>query len=366
MKILKTAKWSDQLPGGLADEKGPGDFCPKQLAKGLEIELEHTDDPRLALEIAMDHLEESEDFRGSCKNNKGGKYYDRLEEMENKIEANSYFDIKLSNYDSWSSDPGALPHYNSTQMEEDLMGESDDTGTDDLTPFEKGYQDAEDIFLSGQTPQEIDWNGFNESNPEGRYWAEYYDGYEKFFNESSRGLHDRKKEANSYFNINKFAFGGRQDWVTNGEWEFSVVRNKDTGYDWATDGEVLPEEAIEELNQSFPLEIAPDKEINIDFTFASKGYYIPATMYQNNGDPGDSQEGDEERTLVDAKVSERIDHPDGRSAYQVNKFIFSQPVLEKIFDANIEDINKVDIDVNGSSHSNEDEEYDYRRDEGLL
>lgn len=43
-----------------------------QLAKGIKIEKEHTDDLALAREIALDHLAEFPD------------YYDRLEKAENK------------------------------------------------------------------------------------------------------------------------------------------------------------------------------------------------------------------------------------------------------------------------------------------
>lgn len=62
--------YKDQIPGGKADEMQPTQFDPLQLSKGLKIEMEHTDNPWLALEIAMDHLFENP------------KYYDYLEEME--------------------------------------------------------------------------------------------------------------------------------------------------------------------------------------------------------------------------------------------------------------------------------------------
>jgi len=48
----------DQLSGGRADKRLPGDFDPLELAKGIEVELEHTSDRALAREIAMDHLVE--------------------------------------------------------------------------------------------------------------------------------------------------------------------------------------------------------------------------------------------------------------------------------------------------------------------
>jgi 2'-5' RNA ligase len=60
----------DKVPGGLGDKKKPSDFDPKQIAKGKKIEMEHTDDPALAEEIAMDHLTEDP------------AYYDKLDKIE--------------------------------------------------------------------------------------------------------------------------------------------------------------------------------------------------------------------------------------------------------------------------------------------
>lgn len=54
----------DMIPGGLADDKTPQEFCPYQLAKGLKVEMEHTDDPLIALEITMDHLVENPKYYG--------------------------------------------------------------------------------------------------------------------------------------------------------------------------------------------------------------------------------------------------------------------------------------------------------------
>lgn len=67
---------SDVIKGGKADENSVIDFKPNQILKGMEVEMEHTSDPRIALEITMDHLIENED------------YYDYLEDMESKFEDN--------------------------------------------------------------------------------------------------------------------------------------------------------------------------------------------------------------------------------------------------------------------------------------
>lgn len=58
-------KWNeskDRLPGGKADKKKPEDFDKAQLEIGIEIEMEHTDDPAVAQEIAMDHLTEDPEY----------------------------------------------------------------------------------------------------------------------------------------------------------------------------------------------------------------------------------------------------------------------------------------------------------------
>lgn len=62
--------WLEKIPGGLASGRDLDNFDLEQLIKGLDVEMEHTDDPMVALEIAMDHLTEDE------------KYYDKLEKIE--------------------------------------------------------------------------------------------------------------------------------------------------------------------------------------------------------------------------------------------------------------------------------------------
>ena len=62
MKIIRTAKYQDKLDGGKSDKKTPSDFSKKDVEKGHRVEFEHTDDPNIAKEIAMDHLEEHVDY----------------------------------------------------------------------------------------------------------------------------------------------------------------------------------------------------------------------------------------------------------------------------------------------------------------
>jgi hypothetical protein len=60
------------LRGGRADRLRPSDFDPKELRRGTKHELEHTNDPKIAREIAMDHLAEDE------------AYYEKLEAIERR------------------------------------------------------------------------------------------------------------------------------------------------------------------------------------------------------------------------------------------------------------------------------------------
>jgi hypothetical protein len=61
------------LPGGLADQRHPSEFDPEALRRGIAVELEHTGDRALAMEIAMDHLAEHP------------RYYEALERAEREL-----------------------------------------------------------------------------------------------------------------------------------------------------------------------------------------------------------------------------------------------------------------------------------------
>ena len=67
------AKWEEKIDCGRAEGKDPSEFDLDALLKGQKVEMEHTCDPQVAMEIAMDHLTEFPD------------YYDGLAEMENEL-----------------------------------------------------------------------------------------------------------------------------------------------------------------------------------------------------------------------------------------------------------------------------------------
>ena len=72
-EVLTLGMWKsskDQIPGGLADGVPCSAFDQEQLQRGVKVEMEHTSDPKLAAEIAKDHLTEDP------------RYYEKLDMME--------------------------------------------------------------------------------------------------------------------------------------------------------------------------------------------------------------------------------------------------------------------------------------------
>ena len=51
-----------KLPGGVGDSVDTSKLDPIQLSLGIQIEMEHTNDPRVAQEIAYDHLYEDPEY----------------------------------------------------------------------------------------------------------------------------------------------------------------------------------------------------------------------------------------------------------------------------------------------------------------
>jgi len=62
--------WYDDLPGGKGDDTSLGDFDPEEVAEGLSVETEHTDDLAIAEDIVRDHLTEDP------------RYYKKLKKVE--------------------------------------------------------------------------------------------------------------------------------------------------------------------------------------------------------------------------------------------------------------------------------------------
>jgi len=61
-KMVREVLLGDIIPGGLADDKIPVNISIEQIQMGIAVEMEHTDDPRIALEIVLDHLTENPEY----------------------------------------------------------------------------------------------------------------------------------------------------------------------------------------------------------------------------------------------------------------------------------------------------------------
>lgn len=83
-EVLKEKNKNNEIKGGKADNMSIEDIAKKhkvsiekikaQIIMGIKIEMEHTNDPKKAIEISMDHLTESPE------------YYTKLKEMEQSFE----------------------------------------------------------------------------------------------------------------------------------------------------------------------------------------------------------------------------------------------------------------------------------------
>lgn len=93
---------TDKIRGGKGDKAKPSDFDSEQLKMGIEVEMEHTKDRRLAREIAMDHL--SEDPR----------YYSKLKKIHKehamRSDMHSFEELleMMSSVNAWLTE-GATP-----------------------------------------------------------------------------------------------------------------------------------------------------------------------------------------------------------------------------------------------------------------
>ena len=128
----------NQVPGGLADEKDPVDFNSQQIMIGMGIEMEHTDDPKVALEIAMDHLMEIPD------------YYTRLDKMEKEAEA--------------GAEGGEV------ETSEKGVGDEDSETTDELLGFKP--HNVGDYVTEEMYANDVDGNWGDDDNDENYYGME--------------------------------------------------------------------------------------------------------------------------------------------------------------------------------------------------
>lgn len=55
-------KFKPSISGSKVKKSDIGKFAPKNLLSGIRVEFEHTDDPMMALEITLAHLNEKSNY----------------------------------------------------------------------------------------------------------------------------------------------------------------------------------------------------------------------------------------------------------------------------------------------------------------
>lgn len=147
---------ADKIPGGLADKKKESDFDPKKLKAGIKVEMEHTSDPDIAKEIAMDHLTEDSNYYEKLKT---VEKYDRVEITADGHIERDYgvepLDKKPNNLKSkWSSIKKALDAKSFISINEELpLEEEDEEDQEDDSGADVPQSAAEMGFDSSESPE---------------------------------------------------------------------------------------------------------------------------------------------------------------------------------------------------------------------
>lgn len=144
-------KWKDKLSGGNADDKTPEDFNSDDVAIGTAVEREHTSNPDIATEIAIDHLSQSSTYydqlitSGIADEQGAIDLYDELKDDSDREKAKhdilDSMDIGSENEGDKLLDP--------EEFEDELDMEEDELGSD------KADIDENDEIINDVYPKNI-------------------------------------------------------------------------------------------------------------------------------------------------------------------------------------------------------------------
>lgn len=129
----------EKLKGGLGDDESPANFDPEQVSLGVKVEMEHTDDPMEALEIALDHLTEDPE------------YYTVKDDPEASAQFNAANDAEEKEEE--------MPHESGAYLQDGMPGEFDRNGhpIPAIDPF---YKLPDEDELLGFKPKNVgDYEG---------------------------------------------------------------------------------------------------------------------------------------------------------------------------------------------------------------
>jgi hypothetical protein len=127
----------EMLQGGIGDGKSPLEFDSDQVLKGMEVEIEHSDNPMISLEIVLDHLTEDPEYYtekdspeasaqfGAAKDGEGDK--EKADVLLGFKPHNVGDDIEGDNETPKEVGIEAGEEANIEDKKEDELGESDET-----------------------------------------------------------------------------------------------------------------------------------------------------------------------------------------------------------------------------------------------
>lgn len=129
-------KWKDHLKGGNADNKTPDNFNPDDIVIGTKVEREHTNNPDIATEIAMDHLAQDDSYydklitSGIADEEDAINLYDELKGINNREKSKKDIDTFMNSEDDYD------------EVDDDEDYEEDELGTDKVD-----YDENEDELI---------------------------------------------------------------------------------------------------------------------------------------------------------------------------------------------------------------------------
>lgn len=141
LKYHQMHEEDEKLQGGLGDEATPQDFDTEQVVMGLRVEMEHSDDPTVALEIVLDHLTEDPE------------YYTTKEDPEASAQANASAEAEEMDGEvpTHGQDPNMSNFMGGQQPQNQEIGMShamDTTTATGMNPMgEPDDKEQEDILL---------------------------------------------------------------------------------------------------------------------------------------------------------------------------------------------------------------------------
>ncbi len=134
----------EMIQGGKGEGKSPLEFDPEQILMGMRVEMEHTEDPMIALEITIDHLTEDPEYYtskedpeasaqfGASKDANNGEGNDKdMEDILLGFKPHNVGDNMESDEETPEevpAEPEEKPHESGAYIQDGMPGEKDRNG----------------------------------------------------------------------------------------------------------------------------------------------------------------------------------------------------------------------------------------------